>query len=504
MTIAYDWIAYHAKTTPDSLAQTDVDSGRAFTYAQLNDRVGRLATYLRCVAGVNAGDRVAVLALNSIEMFEVMFACRRLGAIFLPLNWRLAVPEITSILDDAVPQCLIYAGDFTDKVAEISSALPGVGTLRFEYGEPSPYEETLSTSEPLLDSVEVSMDDTWAILYTSGTSGRPKGVLVTYKMVCYSSINVNMGMRITNRSRGLTIMPLFHAGGIYVFAAFIFHFGGHNYIVRRFDARQTLALLNDKDIKITHLLGVPTNFIMMSELDEFEQADFSHLETLFIGASAAPPALLERYLEKGIILQQGWGMTETATSSTFLSKEMAKQKIGSCGLPAMYASIRVVDASGSDVEPGSIGELLIKGPTVTPGYWNRPDANAAAFTEDGWLRTGDAVRIDEDGYLFVIDRFKDMFISGGENVYPVEIEGVLYRVPEIMEAAVIGIADPKWGEVGRAFVVLRNSVTVGEEQIRAYCRANLAPYKVPKEFCFIEQLPRNATGKLQKHMLPRD
>jgi fatty-acyl-CoA synthase len=503
MTLAYDWIAHHARYSPDRLAQIDVDSGRSFTYAQFDDRASRLAHHLRHAAGVKRGDRVAVLASNTTETFELLFACQRLGAILLPLNWRLAVPELEYILNDAEPRCLVYGGNFAATVDRLASARSQLALLRLDYGVASPYEAALQESPTLADPEQMTLDDPWSILYTSGTSGRPKGAILTYGMVGFSAVNAAMKVEITQRSRGLTFMPLFHAGGLYVFALFITCFGGRNYILRGFDAKQTLDMLADRELGITHVLGVPTNFIMVSELPQFRNTDLSHVQSILIGGAAAPVALLEKYLERGIVLQQGWGMTETATTSTVLSKEMARAKIGSCGQPTLHLEVRVVDGAGKDLPAGEVGELLVRGPTITPGYWNRPDVAATAFI-DGWFRTGDAVRLDGEGYLYIVDRIKDMYISGGENVYPLEVEDVLHHIPGIVEAAVIGVPDVKWGEVGRAFIVRRTADAVDEATVLRHCEQSLARFKVPKQIRFVESLPHNATGKLQKHLLPRD
>jgi fatty-acyl-CoA synthase len=499
---AYDWIAHHARFAPDSPALSDAWTGWRVTYAELDARVGRLAGHLAGALGVCRGDRVAMLALNSTEHFEVMFACRRIGAVFLPLNWRLTVPELDYIVQDAAPRCLLFGGDFADTAAALAPHVPAARHLRLEYCAPGPYEEAIAAAA-YAAPVELSHDDVWTILYTSGTTGRPKGAQITHGMVFFSSINAIQKLGITSDSRGLTFMPLFHAGGLFLFAAYIFHFGGCNTVMRSFDARRTLRLLADRSAGITHLLGVPTQFIMISELPEFAEAELGHVHTVTVGGAAAPVALLERYLAKGIVLQQGWGMTETAAMATVLSKARAHDKIGSCGLPVLHTTLRVVDESMRDVAPGETGELLIKGPTVTPGYWKRPLEQDAAFV-DGWLRTGDAVRIDDEGYLYVVDRIKDMYISGGENVYPLEVENALHALPDVVEAAVIGVADAKWGEVGRAFIVLRTPGAIAEADVLHHCETRLARYKIPKQIRFVEALPHNATGKLLKHALPRD
>ncbi|TXL69708.1 long-chain fatty acid--CoA ligase [Vineibacter terrae] len=499
--MVYDWIAHHAAYAPERLALVDVASKRRFTYRDLDQRVSRLACALAEKYGVCRGERVALLALNTTECFEILFACQRLGAIFVPLNWRLSPAELEYILKDCGPKVVIWDDEMEPKI----DALRGVigATIRLSNGAPSAYEEALAAAAGKPAPITLSPDDTWTILYTSGTTGYPKGTLMTYGMVFANTVNVAMKTNLTAESRGLTFMPLFHAGGLYLFAKFILHFGGSNYVMRSFDPDLTLRLLSDRTLGITHVLGVPTNFMMIAELPAFETADFGHVSTILIGGAAAPVPLLEKYLNKGIVLQQGWGMTETTTMGTILSKERALDKIGSCGLPVLHIAMRVVDAEDNVIEGEGVGELLVRGPSVTPGYWKLP-ADKGGHTADGWFRTGDAVRIDGEGYVHVIDRIKDMYISGGENVFPLEIENVLHGLPQVLEAAVIGIPHEKWGEVGRAFIVTRPGEALSEADVLAHCAARLARFKIPKEFRFVAELPHNATGKLLKHRLPRD
>lgn len=497
-----DWIAHHAAYSPQRLALVDVASDRRFSYADLDRRTARLANALAEKYGVRQGDRVALLALNTTECFELLFACQRLGAIFVPLNWRLSAPELEYIIKDCAPAVVVWGDDMAPKIEELRPLMRHA--IRLSYGAASEYETVLAQSaETRRQPAVVELADTWTILYTSGTTGHPKGTLMTYGMVIANTVNVAMKSNLTADSRGLTFMPLFHAGGLYLYAKFLLHFGGSNYVMRAFDAEETLRLLGDRELGITHVLGVPTNFMMIAELPGFAAADFGHVSTILIGGAAAPVPLLETYLKKGIILQQGWGMTETTTMATILSKERAMDKIGSCGLPVLHIETRVIDSDGRIVAGEGVGELLVRGPSITPGYWKLPHGKGG-HVEDGWFRTGDAVRIDAEGYVYVVDRIKDMFISGGENVFPVEIENVLHGLPQVLEAAVIGVPHAKWGEVGRAFIVLRQGASLSEAEALAHCNARLARYKIPKEFRFVAELPHNATGKLLKHHLPRD
>ena len=501
---ANDWIAHHARFVPNNEAMHDLTSDRHFTYAEMNLRVDRAALYLRDGLGVQDGDRVAVLCHNDTDMFEIQFACRRLGAIFLPLNWRLAVPELEYICQDATPRALIYGSEFVAEAAEIQrlAEVPVIAGLN--NGGDSDYESGLAAASGTIVPPLRELDDIWTVMYTSGTTGRPKGAKITYQMAVYNSIQCAMTVEITNHSKNLVLLPIFHTGGLNVYANPMFHTGGTNVVLREFDPGYFLALLSDKALNITHLLGVPTNFLMLAQEPGFAAADLSHIVCIGVGGAAAPLSLIEDFGDKGINLQQGWGMTEPGPLGLMLSGDQAVSRVGSSGLPPLYVGLRIVDESEQDVTQGETGELLIKAPTVTPGYWNREAEHDDFYTPDGWFRTGDAARQDEDGYYYIVDRTKDMFISGGENVYPVEGENVIFQLDGVLENAVIGIPDEKWGEVGRACVVLKPGANLDESAVIDHCGSQLARFKVPKQVRFMDELPHNATGKVLKHELPRD
>ncbi len=501
--LQYDWIAHHASYAPDSLAQEDLHSGRRFTYRQMHERVGRLAAHLQKSLGVVAEDRVATLCHNSTDGFEMLFACQRIGAIELPLNWRLAVPELEFIVNDAQPRVLIYSEEFAAQALKLRE-LCGIPHLILKRdGQDSDYERAIAAAAAAPTPVPRRLDDVWVLMYTSGTTGRPKGAQLTYGAHLFNSVNATMKAELTRRSNALVFLPQFHVGGICVYAIPCFHLGGTVTVMRQFDAEACLRLLADPASGVSHTFGVPTNFLFMSQLPGFAAARFDHLVSVGIGGAPSPLALLQLYAGKGLLFQQGWGMTETCTLGTLLSKERALDKIGSSGQQVLHTSLRIVDAEGRDLPAGQVGELLIKGPTITPGYWQRPEANRASLV-DGWLKTGDAAYVDDEGFYYIVDRWKDMFISGGENVYPAEVEDAIYRLSGVAECAVIGVADEKWGEVGRAFVVAREGSNLTEAAVVEHCAANLARFKVPKSVRFLPELPHNATGKVTKHALPRD
>jgi len=503
---AFDWIAKHAQAQPGAPALNDLLSGRRYTYAEMNERLDRCALFLHERCGVNPGDRVAVLMHNSSDVVEIIFACRRLGAICVPMNWRLAVPELVYILGDCRPKALVHTAEFAESAAAAAGQVQQeVMLVGADDGRPSLYESGLKAAYGNLPAVEHGFDDPWVILYTSGTTGRPKGAQITYGMQLFNAINCAVATGITNKSHGLCVLPLFHVGGVCVYLSPILHAGGNNTIMHEFDAEAMLGLMTDPSAgAITHLLGVPTNFLFISQLPAFKDAQIDHLHSVGVGGAAPSTALLETYAKKGVLFEHAWGMTETSSLGTMIPKHMALEKIGSCGLPALHVECKIADEHGNGLAPGEVGELLIRGPTVTNGYWQLPEATAQAFLPGGWFRTGDAARVDEDGYYYIVDRWKDMYISGGENVYPLEVEDALYRLNGIAECAVIGVPNERWGEVGRAFIVQEEGAGLTEERVIAHCREQLAHYKAPKSVRFLDELPHNATGKITKHLLPRE
>ena len=503
---SFDWLAHHAYTRPDKAAVHDLDTGREFNWAQVNDRTSRLATALRKEFGIGHGDRVGVLANNNSNFFEVQFACWKLGAVFVPVNWRLAVAELEFIFGDCTPSLLIHDDDFIETAETLVKSCDIAHRMTWETpdasGAAASYEDVLATSAPLplKQNHPCTHDDTLTIMYTSGTTGRPKGALITQGMTFWNAVNCVEFFLLGPDMVNLAVLPLFHTGGLNCFANPAFHFGGLNLIMRTFDPAECLRLMNDPDVGVTHLLAVPANFLFMSQVPAFEDATFPTIRNCGVGGSPTPVPLIETWGAKGLPLQQGFGMTETSPLVLALKPEDAAAKIGSAGLPCMHTEAKIVDEDGNLTPVGETGELWCRGPNITPGYWNRPEANEESFT-DGWLHTGDAARMDEDGFYYIVDRWKDMYISGGENVYPAEVESVMYQLDEIGEVSVIGIPDDKWVEVGRACVVVKECRSIDEAAISNHCRANLARFKVPQSVVFIDEIPHNATGKVLKREL---
>ena len=495
---AYDWIAHHARIAGADVATVDLHENRTLTYGELDTRIGRLATWLRG-AGVTRGDRAAILAQNCTDFFELQFACGRLGAIFVPLNWRLTVPELSFIVGDAAPKVLIHDIEFVETAAALARVVPGL-TLLARAGAHSDYEAALAQSQPLAQPEPVTHDDVSTIMYTSGTTGRPKGAMITHGMTFWNVINLGGLSEVNNASVFLAVLPLFHTGGLNCYSNPVFHAGGKVLVPRAFDPGQTLRMFADPSVGLTHFFGVPAHYQFLLQHPDFERTDLSRLKVAGVGGAPMPVPLLQAWIARGVALIHGYGMTETSPSVLCLGRRDAARKIGSAGQPVLHTETRVVDAQGNDVPRGEMGELWVRGPNVTPGYWNRPEANRGSFT-DGWLHTGDAARVDDEGYYYIVDRTKDMYISGGENVYPAEVESVLYQIAQLAEAAVIGVPDERWGEVGKAIVAVKPGQVLTEQQILDHCSENLARFKLPRFIEFVQALPRNATGKVHKPTL---
>ncbi len=486
----YDWIAHYGRRTPDKVAMVDLASGRRLTYAQSDARISRLAAHLRDRLKVARGDRVAVLALNTTDTLEVQFACGRLGAVFLPLNTRLTVSELQFIVSDAAPKVMIHDGDLAETALSVAKLCNVSSTLQL--GPGGSYEAGIASAQPIETFEPVTLDDISTIMYTSGTTGQPKGAIITHGMTFFNCVNLGGLAYISPSSVFLCVLPLFHTGGLNCYTNPVLHAGGTVLIMRAFDPGEALRLISDPTEAINVFFGVPAIYQFMAQHPSFAGADFSRLIIGGVGGAPMPVPLLKVWEARGVALQQGYGMTETSPAVMALDREDAARKAGSAGKPVLHTEVRIVRPDGSDAAVGELGELWVRGPNITPGYWNRPDANASSFT-DGWLHTGDATRVDEEGFYYIVDRWKDMYISGGENV--------LHQLPAVAEAAVIGIPNEQWGEVGMAIVAVKPGERLTPAEVHAHCAANLAKFKCPRLIEFVEALPRNATGKIHKPTL---
>ncbi|MCB9420295.1 MAG: long-chain fatty acid--CoA ligase [Ardenticatenaceae bacterium] len=499
----FDWIRRHAERTPDKLALVDAHTGRQYTYAQFNQRANRLASFLRDELGVQQGDRVSILAQNSSDYFEVLFACGKIGAILNTLNWRLAVPELEFILNDCTPRVMLCEPEFAVQMAALRSQISCESYIVMgDSGSDGDwtYEQALAAGSPT-DFVgpRLKYEETWAILYTSGTTGRPKGAQVTYGNFFYNAVGMGRAIDLTSEDVNLNVLPTFHAGGLGLYAGPIFHAGGTLVVMRAFEPGKMLDLIAKWGV--TKLLLVPAIYLALLQYPGFDEADLSSVVHWGSGGSSLPPSLVQQYAKKGIIIQQGFGMTETGPTVFIIDKENAVRKAGSVGKPVLHTDVCIMDRQGNVLGPNEVGELCIRGGNVTSGYWNRPEATAEAIKNE-WLHSGDAAMYDEEGFYTIVDRWKDMFISGGENVYPAEVENVIYQHPAVAETAVIGVPHPQWQETGRALVVLKAGQTATEQEIIDFCQGKLARYKIPKSVIFLDKpLPRTAAGKVLKREL---
>lgn len=497
---AIDWVAHHAHAAPNKLAMIELAGGRKFTYAQMHQRVGRAAAMLKA-NGIKKGDRVGYLTLNSSDTLEIIFGCWRIGAVCLAINFRLTPPEIAFILDNA--ECALVIVD--TPFMPIAKALAGKTAVKTwietdGMGGESDYETALAKAEPILDYEPQSLSDQCMLMYSSGTTGTPKGVIITHGMMYFSAAAGSGPAENSISVTSLSNMPLFHIGGLNVSATPIIWIGATTVIMRMFDPEATLDAINDPELGITSLFMVPAAYNALRAHPKSEATDFSRITSAICGAETVPTALVNYWLERGVIIQEGYGMTETAAAGCMLGKEDIPAKIGSAGKALMHSQIRITDEAGESCAPNVLGEIWFKGACITPGYWRRPDANAESF-DDGWFKSGDIGRMDEDGFIYIEDRIKDMYISGGENVYPAEIENLLYQMEQIAEVAVIGVADEKFGETGCVVAVVKPGAALTLEDITAHVSGSLAAFKRPSHLHIMDALPRNGTGKVLKFEL---
>ncbi len=490
-----DWSARWALYSPDQIAVKEYETGRTLSYRQLNRLGNRVAHHLHRHLGVSPGDRVAVLAENGIEYVVLFAAAQKLGFILVPLNYRLTAPEIDYLLSDAAPQLVLWEDKFGRQIAAATafSRTPCRMPLEAFAHYCDPEETHAEDQHP--PAVAVAETSPIFILYTSGTTGFPKGALYTHRMLFWNSINTALSLIIHTESRTLNVMPPFHTGSWNVLLTPFLHHGAYTCLFKKFEPTSVLQALESE--RCTIFMGVPTMLKMLADEPYFERADLSSLLYVIVGGEPMPIPLIERWHQKGVYVRQGYGMTEAGPNLTSLHQRDAVRKKGSIGRPNFYVETRIVAPDGSEVGPNTAGELLLRGPIVTPGYWQKPEATAAAF-RDGWFCTGDIAVQDEEGYLYIVDRIKNMYISGGENVYPAEVERVLLLHPAIAEAAVAGAPDDKWGEVGCAFVVLRPGESASAEAILEHCRSHLARYKVPHYVRFLDALPKTDSGKIDR------
>ncbi len=498
------WASVHARRNPGRIALVDASAnGAGLTYGEFESRTNALADALRA-RGARKGDRVAIMAFNSPQFLEVAIAVAKLGAILVPINFRLAAPEVRYILDDAAPCALFVspqtadtareaaAGSFVREFVEIPSAAQRAA------GAPSPYEDWIAAGSRARVEIEVRHDEVATLMYTSGTTGFPKGTMLTHGNHFWNAItNVCMSEGLVAADVSLAAAPLFHIGAFGIFTLPLMYLGGTSVILESFapaswiDAveahRPTLAFCVPAMWAAIHAAGL-------------EGRDLGSLRYGVSGGSPCPVVLIEALRRHGLVFTEGFGLTETAPIASVLDAADVVAHAGSVGKPIAHVQYRIADDDGRDVPTGQTGELLIRGPNVFIGYWQKPEATHEALA-GGWFRTGDLARVDEEGFYYIVDRKKDMVISGGENVYPAEVEQVLHRHPAIADVAVIGTPHARWGEAVTAVIVRKEGVELAEAELIAWTRERLAHFKCPRVVAFVDALPRTATGKVLKREL---
>jgi len=492
-----DITAQRALLKPDAIAFRDLARGTTLTYRELEQNTRLLAGVLRAES-VGEGDRVAVLCRNRVEFFELLFAAGKLGAVLVPLNWRMPGGELAPLLADAAPKFLFFGAEDAAVAQELGDG--GTKLVGLDDDSPAGYAAIRDQAEPFAGREFWRGNDTWYLIYTSGTTGKPKAVIQTPAMALANYVNIRQAMSISGDDVCLNYLPLFHTAGINLVTLPTLIEGGENLVIPGFDVDTVVRLLADGALDT--FFAVPAVYQQISLHPEFPTLDLGRVRNWGCGGAPMPDLLIRAYLERGARVCNGMGMTETGPTVFIMDPAMVDRKIGSVGKPQVLARVRLVGPDGRDVAQGEEGELWFAGPGVTPGYWGNPQATQETFAEGSWLRSGDIGRQDADGYYYIAGRIKEMFISGGENVYPAEVENVLAAHPDILEAAVVAVQDETWGEVGRAYVLAQPGHEMPPAaDITAYCRGRLAAYKVPKEYVPVQDFPRTAAGKIQKHLL---
>jgi fatty-acyl-CoA synthase len=495
--IAY-WIDKRASITPNRTAL--INSNSQQTYQEMAGMVNQMARALFEQYHVRKGDRIAILSQNGIEYVQLVFAIAKVGCIAVPLNIRLTARELEFQLNDSETALLIFGEELLDKAQEIQGVCTLKDIVLLEGGDQQQSFMEICSSYPSthFEPTHVTGSTPLIICYTSGTTGRPKGAVLTHDNMYWNAVNNILALDITSEDCFITLLPLFHIGGIGLFTLPALLAGGTVIVPQRFDPEQTLQIIENEKVSI--VMGVPTIFDLMRKSKSFDAQGLSSVRWLVSGGAPCPHELIQYYHEQGLPLSQGFGMTETSPTVFMLPKEDYKRKSGSIGKPVMFCNIRIVDDNGEDVKPEDVGELQVSGPNVFNEYWKLPEETAKSFN-DGWFQTGDLAKKDDEGFIYIVGRKKEMIISGGENIYPLEIERVYEQHPYINEVAIIGVSDDRWGEVPLAILAFNNGYQISEDELVDYGMERLAKYKCPKHFKVVNALPRNATGKIDKALL---
>jgi len=500
--ISADVLGERARLTPDATALVVVEPELRLTYRALDRRAARAALALRRL-GIAPGDRVALLSHNRVEFLDLFYAAGKGACVLVPLGTRLTAHELAPVLADSGARLLIHDAEHAALVAALRALPEASGVERW-----LSLDENAETRGPsfaaLCDGEDAagfapaprSPEDLYCLLYTSGTTGRPKGVMIPHRQVAWNGYNTVASWQLTAADVSPIFTPLYHAGGLFAFLVPIATIGGTIVLHRGFDPAEIWRTVERE--RCTVILGVPTIWKLLAEAPEFEAADLQSVRCLYSGGAPLPTWIAEIYQRRGLVFKQGFGMTEVGVNCFAMTVEDSLARLGSIGKPVMHTLVRLVGADGADVATGEVGELWFRGPHLSNGYWNRPEATAESYVAGGWFRSGDLARCDEDGFFTIAGRAKEMIISGGVNVYPAEIEAVLLQHPGVRDAAVVGVEDPTWGEAGIAFVVPLASGSAPAESLLEFVGERLARFKLPKAVVHLAELPRTPYGKVVK------
>lgn len=497
-----DWVRKWGELLPKKVAI--IDDGREFTYGEINARCNRVANYL-LKKGVKKGDRVSVLLHNGHEFIEIYFALAKIGAILVPLNWRIAPPETAYILNDCEANFLFFGQDFAETASYIKDniqhvkAYTSLGEEEFSWADHYKDTEAYSSSEPSPPDT-LDFEDPHIILYTSGTTGFPKGALLSNRKTFYNALNAKIFYRLTTEDIFLVNRPLFHSGGLLVNSTPAFYSGATVIYKRRFALEEYLETIERYRVTIIEPPATFLNFILKD--CDLARYRLDSLRSCYTGGERVPEKLIREYHAIGVPLGQLFGMTETSIVC-WLPAEDTARKVGSVGKPVFHGEIRIVHPDMQPITPGETGEIVITGPILMSGYWNKPDETRKAF-KGGWFHSGDLATTDDEGYIYILDREKNVFISGGENVYPAEIDKHLLQHPKIFDAAVYGVPDEKWGEVGRASIILKDNHEMEAQEVVDFLSGKIGKFKIPKHIEFVREFPRTASGKIQKYLLAKE
>jgi fatty-acyl-CoA synthase len=486
-----DWLESRARLTPDAAAIADAGTDQEWSFREVNERAKAIAAWMQGI-GVKKGDRIALLAPNGVSYFDLVFACGKIGAIFVPLNWRLSVDELAFIIQDSEPALLAFHSKFTKEVTMVWDQAGQCIQINGSH-----YQD-LITCPKQIQPVDLDEEDPLAMIYTGGTTGKPKGAVLSHRAIIWNSISTIASWNLTDEDKTITYLPLFHTGGLNALSIPILMAGGTVVLGDDFTPEKAIEYLIRH--KCTIVLFVPTMHHMLVKSKEFQQAEFRDMKLFLSGGAPCPLDIYEAYKQKGLAFKEGYGLTEAGPNNFFIDPSDADVKRGSVGKPMLFTSIKVIRDDGSEAPAGEIGELAIRGKHAFSYYWKNDIATENAW-KDGWLHTGDLARQDEEGFFYIVGRKKEMIITGGENVYPLEIEHWLSSHPSILEAAVIGVQDEKWGEAVTAFIVLEREAALSGDGVKEYCRKKLAGYKVPKQIHFITHMPKTHVGKIDKKQL---